>query len=307
MKKKVVIIQGPTAVGKSSIAMKLAKKFQTDIISADSRQVYKHLNIGTAKPSSEEQTKIKHHLIDIVTPNINYNAGDFVKDANAKIELLTAQNKIPLIVGGTGFYILALLDGLFKSPEISQQIRENLEEEADKNGLPKLYKKLSEVDPVSANRIEFADKNRIIRALEIYEATGKTITQLWKENKPPKNDLIPFNILITDDRQIIYDRINKRVDKMLKKGLLNEIKALFEMGYKTTDPGLNTVGYRELFDYFFGDEKLEESIRKIKKNTRNFAKRQLTWYRKKNFDLTLDVNDINILSVVAKINKFVGD
>ena len=301
----IIIIQGPTAVGKSTLANKLAFELQTEIISADSRQVYKYLDIGTAKPSKEIQSKIKHHLIDIVFPNEEYSAGDFVKDTEKLIYELHKKDKLPLIVGGTGFYIKALIEGIFKAPSIPKEIRKNLKQIAEEKGSEFLYEYLKEKDPGSAERANTNDLHRIIRALEVYEATGKTITQLWQENPSDKRNFKTYNILIYENREILYKRINQRVDEMLKNGLLNEMKELLKKGYNENSPGMNTVGYKELFPYFEEKRNLEECIREIKKNTRNYAKRQFTWYRKIDFDLTLQASNINFSIILQKIKEFI--
>ena len=189
LEKTVIIIQGPTAVGKSALALFLAEKWQTEIISGDSRQVYKYLDVGTAKPSKTEQQKIKHHLLDIVKPNENYSAGNFCGDVEKIVAKLMQNNKIPIIVGGTGFYIKSFLEGLFNAPEIPLEVREKFNELAKVKGVKYLYEKLRKIDPQSANRVENNDVNRIIRALEIYEITGKTITQLWAENPSQKRKI----------------------------------------------------------------------------------------------------------------------
>ncbi len=300
-----IIIQGPTAVGKSTLAYKLVQELNTEIISADSRQVYKYLDIGTAKPSKEIQSKIKHHLIDIVYPDEEYSAGDFVKDSEKLIYEIQKKDKLPLIVGGTGFYIKALTEGIFKAPSIPKEIREKLIQTSEEKGSEFLYEYLKEKDPSSAERANPNDVHRIIRALEVYEATGKTITQLWQENPSDKKKYKTFNILISEDREILYKRINNRVDEMLKNGLLNEMKELLEKGYNENSPGMNTVGYKELFPYFEEIINLEECIREIKKNTRNYAKRQLTWYRKIDFDLTLQASNINFSIILRKIREFI--
>ena len=287
-----IIIQGPTAVGKSKLALKLAKDLETSIISADSRQVYKYLNIGTAKPTLDDQNEVEHHLIDIVEPDEEYNAGMFSYDADRLIKEISSQNKIPIICGGTGFYVKALLEGIFKAPEIPTDIRQNLRQEAENKGTDFFYKKLKKIDPDSARRINENDANRIIRALEVYETTGKTITQLWKEDILELRNFQTVNIIMTEDRNILYDRINNRVDKMVENGLLDEMKELINNGYKRTDPGMNTVGYKELYPYLNGEQEQTDCIDKIKQNTRNFAKRQLTWYRKIDFDLTLIIPPI---------------
>ncbi len=300
----VIIIQGPTAVGKSALALKLAEELNSEIISADSRQVYKLLNIGTAKPSQEEQEKIKHHLIDIVYPNQEYSAGDFAKDALQIIKHLNKQKKMPIIVGGTGFYIKSLVEGIFDAPQIPPEIRVNLKQTAIEKGSEFLYKRLKKIDPESAERIDPNDLNRISRALEVYEATGKTITQHWQQQPSGKKIIQAFNIFISDDRNALYERINKRVDSILEKGLLQEMNKLLKMGYGENDPGMNTVGYKELFPFFSKEKKLEDCIEEIKKHTRNYAKRQFTWFRKIDFDLTLEVNRITFLNVLEKILEF---
>jgi len=296
-----IIIQGPTAVGKSKLAMKIAEELNSSIISADSRQVYKYLNIGTAKSTLEDQNRIKHHLIDIVEPDEEYNAGTFSEDADKLIKEISLQNKIPIICGGTGFYIKALLKGIFKAPQIPNEIRQYLREAAEIKGTEFFYKKLKKIDPDSAKRINENDANRIIRALEVYETTGKTITQLWKEDNLEQKNFQTMNIIITENRNILYERINSRVNKMMDNGLLNEMKELVDSGYKRTDPGMNTVGYKEIFPFLEGEKELFDCIDKIKKNTRNFAKRQLTWYRKIDFDLTLDSKNITFSNVFKEI------
>jgi len=296
-----IIIQGPTAVGKSRLAMKIAEKLNSSIISADSRQVYKYLNIGTAKPTIEEQKKIKHHLIDLVKPDEEYNAGTFAEDAEKMITKISSRNNIPIICGGTGFYIKALIEGIFKAPEIPIEIRQSLRQAAVEKGTEFFYEKLKKIDPDSARRINENDENRIIRALEIYETTGKTITQLWKEDIREQKSFQTVNIMITEERKTLYEKINSRVDKMIDIGLINEMKDLVKRGYKRLDPGMNTVGYKELHPFLEGNSELGVCIDKIKQNTRNFAKQQFTWYRKIDFDLTLDSKSINFSNVYKEI------
>ncbi len=302
----VVIIQGPTAVGKSDVAFQIAQHFQTELISADSRQVYKFLDIGTAKPSKEEQEKVKHHLIDIITPNEEYSAGDFTHDAHDIIVEQSKQGIIPIVVGGTGFYIKSLLEGIFQSPDVPREIREKLKKTGKEKSSDFLYEKLKKVDPSSAQRTNQNDLNRIIRALEVYEFTGKTITQLWKEKSSTKRNYRTLNILKLEDREILYDSINKRVDMMMEKGLIKELENVLNMGYAQSSPGLNTVGYKELFSYLNGDSTLVRSIEEIKKHTRNYAKRQFTWYRKIDFDLTLRASNINVSEIMNSISGFVN-
>jgi tRNA dimethylallyltransferase len=298
----IIVIQGPTGVGKSSFALDLAAKLNSEIISADSRQIYKLLDIGTAKPNAEEQKLIKHHLIDIINPSNEYSAGDFAKDAKSIIYSLHKKGSIPIVVGGTGFYIKALLDGIFQSPDVPSEIRNKFMKEASEKGTEILYKKLAEVDLDSAERVEPNDLNRIVRALEIFEYTGKTITQLWQEKPADKTDYKVISILINQDRLQLYDKINLRVEEMIEKGLLEEIKHLLQIGYEPDCPGFNTVGYKELLPYFLEGADLNNCVKMIKQHTRNYAKRQLTWNRRLYFDLTLNRSDINFSEVIEIIN-----
>ena len=301
----IITIQGPTAVGKSSLAIRLAQKLETEIISADSRQIYKYTDIGTAKPSSEEMGGIVHHLIDIKNPNDNYNAGDFVNDADKIIKRLHSENKIPIIVGGTAFYIKSLIYGLFKSEEIPEKIKIEINQLLLKKGNDFLFKLLEKKDPQSAKRIHKNDTYRLVRALEIFQATGKTMAEHWEKHEKSIR-YNSFNILLEEDRKILYDRINNRVDKMIEIGLLKEVNNLIKSGYKFSDPGLNSVGYIEWKLYFENKLSLNECINKIKQNSRHYAKRQLTWYRKVEFDLTLTQNQVIISNILNNIKNYFG-
>ncbi|RLC49453.1 MAG: tRNA (adenosine(37)-N6)-dimethylallyltransferase MiaA [Candidatus Cloacimonadota bacterium] len=306
----IITIQGPTAVGKSALAIRLAEELKTEIISADSRQVYKFLDIGTSKPSREEREKIKHHLIDIVFPDQEYNAGKFRDDATLIAEQMISKGKIPIIVGGTGFYLKALLQGIFDAPAIPKKIREKLRILANTKGKNFIRQYLEKVDPESAQRIDKNDVQKMIRALEIWEVTGIPISEHWKKQKTQQK-FQSFDIFLTDERDELYRRINARFDKMLKDGLLEEIQMLLAKGYKETDPGMITVGYREFYPYFHGEKKLPECVEEAKKNTRNYAKRQFTWFGKQEFDLTMKVNHINFSEICDRIyfflEKFSGE
>ena len=299
----IITIQGPTAVGKSSLALKIAEELSTEIISADSRQVYKYLDIGTSKPTKEEQELIKHHLIDIVYPHEEYNAGMFIKDAEPIITGLYEKKKIPLIVGGTGFYIKSLLEGLVEIPDIPKSIRNEFEKIAEEKGADNIHEHLKNIDPYAAKRIEKNDVQKMLRAIEVWEFTGKPISQFWKEQKT-ENKYNVFNILLTEKREILYQRIEQRVDKMMKKGLLEEVKELLKKGYKESDPGLITVGYREFYPYLKKEKNLDDCISLVKQNTRNYAKRQFTWFRKIDFDLTLPANDIKFYDIIELLKDF---
>ena len=302
--KPVIIIQGPTAVGKSSLALELAEKFNLDIISADSRQVYKYMDLATAKPTKTELDAVKHHLIDIITPDELYNAGRFAREATEIVD--NSDIKFPIICGGTGFYISSFLEGLCKTPDIEPEVRALLTEDWDKLGNNIMYQKLVDIDPQVAAKVSDNDKQRIIRALEVYFSTHKRLSSYWEEQgllKPRK----VLNILILDEREDIYNRINHRYDKMVLSGLLDEIRSLFEMGYKENSPGLTAVGYKELIPYILHNHDLAECINLAKQHSRNYAKRQLTWYRRNKFNLVFFRKSINYNSVGVHIKEFIDN
>lgn len=302
----IVTIEGPTAVGKSKFAFEIAKILETEIISADSRQVYKYLDIGTAKPSLEMQKQIAHHLVDTIDPNKGYNAGKFRQDAEQLISILYDKDKIPLIVGGTGFYIKTLKEGLFEAPEIPDSVRKKLEDESSKCGNKAMFYKLQKIDPIAAERIDPNDRQRIIRALEVFEYTRKPISQHWQE-QTENQKYVCFSIYVTRERNKLYKAINNRVDKMMDKGLYKEVESLINSGYTFDDPGLNTLGYKEFKPLFEDISSLQEVVDKIKQHTRNYAKRQFTWYRKCKFDLTLSADEIIISKVVKEIGEFMNN
>lgn len=275
---KIIIVCGPTASGKSEIAFKLAEYFLTEIISADSRQVYKYLNIGTAKPAQEYLKKIKHHIINIIEPDQIYSAGKFVSDA---LEILNNfdKNKIPIICGGTGLYIRSLTDWNLNLP-FDSKIKIEYENKLKKNSLTELYRELVNLDGNEAKNIMPTDKARIIRTLEIIKITGKKVSDLKKDFNQKKFDYLKLCILIP--RNILYDNINKRVDKMIQVGLIDETENLLKSGYTGFEPGLNTIGYKEIVQFLRGIITREEAINKIKLNTRHYAKRQMTWFKKEN-------------------------
>jgi len=279
MRKKFLIsIVGATGIGKTSMSIELAKYFKTNIISSDSRQFYKEMKIGTAVPKLEELQQVKHHFIQNRSIFDDYSVGDFERDAISKLNDLFIQHNIVVMVGGSGLYIDAVLTGLDDFPDIDQEIREILKKELLKDGIVSLQQKLKERDPVSFEKIDVDNKQRLIRALEISIATGKPFSSFLK-NKKNKRNFIPIKIGITADREIIYNRINERVDRMIDNGLAKEALTLFP---NKNLNALQTVGYRELFKYFEKEWTLDFAISEIKKNTRRFAKRQGTWFRKDN-------------------------
>lgn len=287
----VITIEGATASGKSALAIVLAEALNTEIISADSRQVYRYLDIGTAKVTKEEQKRVKHHLIDIINPDETYNAGAFVKDASIIIEKLHSEGKIPVICGGTGLYIKALLKGLFFLPPLPQEIRQNLKQRLKEEGLAALYAELKSLDPLFAEKISENDTQRILRGLEVAIGTGIPLSEHWQKQKSSCK-YNAFRILIDIPRPELYQRINQRIEKMLAQGLLAEIENLFALGYDENSPGLNCLGYKEFLPYFKKEAGLEECILLAAQHQRNYAKRQVTWYRKGNFDLVISPSEI---------------
>lgn len=287
----VITIEGATASGKSALAIVLAEALNTEIISADSRQVYRYLDIGTAKVTKEEQKRVKHHLINIINPDETYNAGAFVKDASLIIEKLHSEGKIPVICGGTGLYIKALLKGLFFLPPLPQEIRQNLKQRLKEEGLAALYTDLKSLDPLFAEKISENDSQRILRGLEVAIGTGIPLSEHWQKQKSSCK-YNAFRILIDIPRPELYQRINQRIEKMLAQGLLAEIENLFALGYDENSPGLNCLGYKEFLPYFKKEAGLEECILLAAQHQRNYAKRQVTWYRKGNFDLVISPSGI---------------
>lgn len=298
MNKYLITIIGPTAIGKTALSIEIAKHFNTEIISSDSRQFFKEMNIGTAVPNTVELNAAKHHFIQNLSIHNDYNVGQFEKDAILKLNELYKKHNIIVMVGGSGLYVDAVLKGLDIFPDIDTSIRENLKLQLEVNGIVSLQEQLKKLDIETFRKIDIDNHQRVIRALEICIGTGKPYASFLTDKASQRN-FIPIKIGLTADRNIIYDRINKRVDIMLDEGLLDEAKALFK--YKSLN-ALQTVGYKELFSYFNGDISLEFAIEEIKKNTRRFAKRQLTWYRKDNEIQWFDYKD-NKQLIIDFINQ----
>lgn len=280
MKPRVIVIGGPTASGKSKLAIELAKKIKGEIISADSMQIYKDMNIGTAKVTEEEKQGIEHYMIDIVSPEERYSVSTYKKEAEKKIEEILAKGKVPIIVGGTGLYIDTLIYGIeFQDEEIDEEYRKQLNEIAEKEGLEKLYEKAVEIDSKAMEKISKNDRKRIIRVLEIYHKTGKTKTEQEKESR--KNEVkYDYQVFaITIEREKLYQRIEKRVDEMLAQGLIEEVKN-WKNKYSKFPTAMQGLGYKEVVEYLQNKITYEEMVENLKKETRHYAKRQLTWFRK---------------------------
>lgn len=302
MKKTLVTIVGPTAIGKTRLAINLAKHYNTDILSADSRQIYKEMRIGTAVPSDYELQLVRHHFIHNKSIQEDYTVGDFEKESLSLLEQLFKKKDIVLMTGGSGLYINAVLYGLNDFPDVDKEIRRQLNSEYDRKGIEVLQKQLKELDPLYYQSVDLYNPHRLIRALEVSIATKRPFSSFLR-NTPEERNFNSVVIGLKADRDIIYQRINNRVDQMLEEGLLKEVQGLIEFRNLNA---LRTVGYRELFDYFDGKYDLDFAIEEIKKNTRRFAKRQLTWFqRDKNciwFDYQANLKEI-IKMVDVKIEE----
>lgn len=271
-------ILGPTAVGKTELALRIALRIEGEIISVDSRQIYREMDIGTAKPTKEQLELVPHHVINCVMPDEYFSAADYQRSADIAIQQIQKRGKIPMLVGGSGMYYRALIDGLFQGPDTDKDIRQKLRQQAEKLGVQYLYDRLKNLDPKAADKIHPNDLIRIIRALEVYEKSGKRISELQQqwESGNPRYKFLAFGL--DRPRDELYERINARVDQMMKDGLLGEACRLLK--YDKNMISMNCFGYKELFDHLEGKISIDEAIRLIKQNTRRFAKRQLTWFRK---------------------------
>ena len=280
-KKPLIILTGPTAVGKTEISLLFAKAIGGEIISADSIQVYKYMDIGSAKITKEEMQGIPHFLIDELYPDEEFNVVIFQKKAKEYIEQIYQRGHIPVIVGGTGFYIQAVLYGIdFEETAADKSYREELEMFAKENGVEALHDKLKEVDGKAAEEIHANNKKRVIRALEYYKQTGCRISEHNEEQRKKSSPYQFVYFVLNQDRDILYQRINERVDKMMEKGLLNEVEGLLEMGYQRELVSMQGIGYKEIVSYLEKEISLEEAVDRIKKETRHFAKRQITWFKR---------------------------
>ena len=280
MIQSVVTLRGPTASGKTDLAIDLSDRLPIEIVSVDSVMVYRGLNIGSAKPDQKILNNYPHHLIDICDPSVNYSLGDFYEDANEAIKFIHSKERIPMLVGGTMMYFNTLTKGLSDLPSSDQAIRKKLEDEADEIGWPQLHKRLSEIDPVSGEKIEANDKQRIQRALEVYELSGKPLSSFFSDNRK-KSDYEFFNIsLFPDDREILYKRIEDRFDQMLDHGLVDEVRALLNRPeLSSSHNSMKSIGYKEICAHLEGKQTLIEAKEKSILATRRLAKRQLTWLR----------------------------
>ena len=303
--KSIIILAGPTAVGKSQISLALARDLNLEIINADSMQVYKYLDIGTAKPSAEEQKIVKHHLIDIVEPDEQYDAGKFKEDADKIILEISNKNKTPLIVGGTGLYIKALLFGLLSSPPKCLEIRNELKAESEKYGIEHLYSELAKIDPETAKKIKPKDTQRIIRALEVFKITVKPISYFQKQHGFKKPRYRYLYLCLKREKEELNKRIEERIHRMVERGFESEVRNLLQRGYSKNLNSLNSLGYKEMIAYINGKYNLSEAIQLIKQNTKRYAKRQMTWFKAQPNLIWIDLKRDNVDSPIKKIKEII--
>ena len=302
MERSVILIVGPTCSGKTHLGILLAKILNSEILSADSRQFYKKLNIGTAKPTENQLAEVNHHFINSIEPDENYNVSDFEKQADKVIEKLLSRSLIPIVVGGSGLYIKALVDGIFDTVDKDFEYREKLLNYKNQFGIEYLYNLLIKVDPVSAQKMLPQNWKRVMRALEVYHLSGEPI---WKHHERQANEK-KYNFTqfgLNWDRKTLYKNINERVDTMIEDGLVNEVGGLLADGYDKELNSLNTVGYKEIISYLNNEIPIDRAIELIKRNTRRYAKRQMTWFRKDEriewFDLDEQSELENIANKIA--------
>ena len=280
-KQPLIVVAGPTASGKTRLAIDIAKAVGGEIVSADSMQIYKYMDIGSAKPTAEEQSEVVHHLIDFLNPDAEFSVADYTEAAHSVISDIAARGKAPVMCGGTGLYINSVVnDVTFGETETDYKMRAELQKYADEHGNEALLEILAKIDPVSANRHHPNNVRRVIRAIEFYRLTGQTISEHQDLTKQTDGRYSPVMFCIDWDRQILYERINRRVDMMLREGLVDEVRRLVDMGYTKALNSMKAIGYKELIDYFNGECTYDEAVELIKKSSRRYAKRQLTWFRR---------------------------
>lgn len=301
MNNKIIVLVGPTAVGKTYVSIELAKKFNTEILSADSMQIYKYMDIGTAKVTEEEKLDIPHHMIDVIFPNENYSVSDFKMKSEEIMDDMLKNNKIPIVVGGSGLYVNSLIYDLdFGNTKSDKNIRDHFTALYEEHGEDFLHEKLKQVDIESADKIHKNNVKRVIRALEFYEITGEKFSNYNQDirKKSSKYDFILIGLNM--ERKFLYDRINQRVDKMISDGLLDEVKMLLEKDYKKDLVSMQGIGYKEIVDYLENSISLEEAVNILKRNTRRFAKRQFTWFLKDKSVQWFDIENVEDIDLVVE-------
>lgn len=275
----ILAVVGPTASGKTSLAIELALRLDTEIVSADSMQVYKGMEIGTSAPTQADQSRVKHHFVSFLEPDQPFSAGEFERQARPMVEFINARNKTALVVGGSGLYVSALLDGLFEGPPASEPVRRHLHNQAEAYGVAPLFERLQNTDPDYAQLIQPNDLRRIVRALEVQELTGTSLSEHHRKHQQSRPTLPAIQVALDYPREVLYDRIAKRVDRMLDSGFIDEVKALLDAGHGPAIDRLRSLGYREFASYLRGEKSLQEARDAMIMLTRRYAKRQLTWFR----------------------------
>ncbi len=301
---KIIIICGPTGAGKTGGAIKLAEIFSGEIINADSMQIYKYMDIGTAKPDKKELASMKHHMIDIIEPDEDFNAALYSEKAGNIANNLYKNNITPFVVGGTGLYIKALIYGMFKDAS-DDKIKKDLKNEMDKIGVNRMHERLMQIDPEAALKINKNDSFRILRALGVYETTGKKISEHHKKHEFKKKYFNALKIGITEERNILYERINNRADMMIKNGFIEEVESLLKRGYSENLKSMQSLGYRHICLFLQGKLSKNDALEEMKKDTRRYAKRQLTWF-KKDTDTIWTTPD-NLLNLTDRISRFLQE
>lgn len=312
MKQKLLVLGGPTAVGKTELSIKLASELNGEIISADSMQIYKYMDIGSAKVTEEEMDGVKHHLIDVIEPDVPFSVADFKEYGDKAIKEIISQNKFPIIAGGTGLYINSLTCNMtFTEAEKDDEYRLELEKLCEEKGNDYVHEMLKDIDPVSYREIHANNRKRVIRALEVYKLTGKPFSSYNAGEDFYKSDYDVYYYVLTMNREKLYERINKRVDIMMENGLIEEVKKLLNMGYDKDLISMQGIGYKEIVKYLEGEYTLDEAVEIIKRDSRRYAKRQITWFKRyensKWFDLDkYDDKEIlkkEILDYIENISK----
>lgn len=310
MKKTVLAVVGPTASGKSALAIELAKRFDGEIICCDSMQIYKEMNIGTAKPSDIEQAEIRHHLFDFADPSESFSCADYIGLAESIVEDIISRGKMPIFCGGTGLYLDRFLSGAqFEETEIDENFRREMENFAKEFGNEALHNKLREIDPASADEIHPNNVKRVIRALEIYKTSGRTKSELDRESKKNESEYRAIQIGIKyENRELLYERINLRVDKMMEAGLLDETKTLLDGGiFEKNATAAQAIGYKELITYFNGTRVLNDAVDDLKMATRRYAKRQMTWFSSHGDVHWLTADEKNLEALVNEASSIVKE
>lgn len=306
--KKLIVVAGPTASGKTALGIALAKKLDGEIVSADSMQIYRRMDIGTAKATPEEQAEIPHHMLDVAEPGENYSVSKYVEDATVVCEEIFSRGRQPIVVGGTGLYIDALLAGRqFAGNPENTELRERLSEEYDRMGGEAMLERLREVDAQRAQKLAVTDRRRIIRALEVYLLTGRSITEHEEQSRlqPPAYEAL-YTVLRFSERRALYDRIEERVDRMCERGLFEETAALLEQGVPEESTCMQAIGYRQAAMALRGEMTRHEAIDLVKQSTRRYAKRQLTWFRRHEEALWLEPDRMPLQEMVGKITEKIG-